>query len=1078
MKKKPDDHDGGFFVLSQRVSLMRLLWAINLAILLTLSLAPQRGAQAASLTVDTANSAIVDDGMCSLAEAIQNANDDAQTNLDCIAGAGADIITLAVPVSVDGLVLFPATNPIFFDSGDSGLPEITSDITITRNAITRTGIADYRFLVVQSTGSLTLENISIANGSVTGDCDIFSGGDHTGCGGALVSNNGAITLTDATFTNNRAVETVAGDTPKGGAILAIGGNLSISNSTFVSNTGDFGGAIAAFFSTISIADSAFTDNTAIVSGGAIYNSFFGDITISGSIFNGNQVTTPLQSWNGGGAIDNAGSSSELNVFNSTFTDNSVGTSGGGGAILNFNASMANIANSRFSANNAWQGGAILNRGSGAIINVFSSTITNNTAGLFGGGGISNGGTSDTGIANIHNSEILNNKAEGLGDGGGIETRGILNVENTVIANNTASWDGGGISVSSGTNQSVSIIGSVVSNNIAGSDGGGLNYTENPNIYPNSLVVTDSTFDNNEADNGGGLYANTVDVIVTGSTFSNNTATNIGTGGGGGIHMRSFITTGGSLEMTNSTISDNHANQSGGGILLTGSALTATIDSSTIAYNTANSTAGADGLHAIILPSDIVVADVIIAHNGERNCFDLTSPGITDGGNNISSDGTCGFGDTGGVGIGDNVDPLLNSLGDNGGATKTYSLQATSPAIDNGSSGCPAADQRGAGRTVNCDIGAYETATSGASLSMSVDELIVYEAGETVATISVTLDNSSPSAKPVNVQVPLKVTGNATGVGFDYTLSNQNALGTTQAGLVNNLIFNANAGELLTQTFTLTAVDDSLVEDDEVVYIAAGVVGYATFSESDSVSVTIVSDDNEPPIADAGGPYLVAVDSTIQLDGSGFDPNNDILSYAWTSTDPGSSFDNASIEDPFYTAGSEPEIFEVTLIVSDGRLNALQSAIVVVYDPSEGFVTGGGWINSPTGAYIAEPELTGKANFGFVSKYKKGTSVPTGNTEFQFHAGDLNFHSDSYEWLVVTGGDNARFKGSGTINGNMAPNNEFYKFMIWAKDLDPNGDDTFRIRIWYEDDVTGEEFDVYDNGFDQPIAAGNIVVHAK
>ena len=142
MKKKPDDHDGGFFVLSQRVSLMRLLWAINLAILLTLSLAPQRGAQAASLTVDTANSAIVDDGMCSLAEAIQNANDDAQTNLDCIAGAGADIITLAVPVSVDGLVLFPATNPIFFDSGDSGLPEITSDITITRNAITRTGIAD------------------------------------------------------------------------------------------------------------------------------------------------------------------------------------------------------------------------------------------------------------------------------------------------------------------------------------------------------------------------------------------------------------------------------------------------------------------------------------------------------------------------------------------------------------------------------------------------------------------------------------------------------------------------------------------------------------------------------------------------------------------------------------------------------------------------------------------------------------------------------------------------------------------------------------------------------------------------
>jgi hypothetical protein len=31
--------------------------------------------------------------------------------------------------------------------------------------------------------------------------------------------------------------------------------------------------------------------------------------------------------------------------------------------------------------------------------------------------------------------------------------------------------------------------------------------------------------------------------------------------------------------------------------------------------------------------------------------------------------------------------------------------------------------------------------------------------------------------------------------------------------------------------------------------------------------------------------------------------------------------------------------------------------------------------------------------------------PEGNTEFQFHAGNLNFHSSSYQWLV----------GSGTIN---------------------------------------------------------------
>lgn len=119
-------------------------------------------------------------------------------------------------------------------------------------------------------------------------------------------------------------------------------------------------------------------------------------------------------------------------------------------------------------------------------------------------------------------------------------------------------------------------------------------------------------------------------------------------------------------------------------------------------------------------------------------------------------------------------------------------------------------------------------------------------------------------------------------------------------------------------------------------------------------------------------------------------------------------------------------------------------------------------------------IIGKANFGFVSKYKKGVDVPTGRTEFQFHVADLNFHSDNYDWLLVTGGgDTARFKGEGTINGANDENGNPYKFMIWAKD-DP---DTFRIRIWSEDDF-GVETDVYDNGFDQAISGGSIIIHSS
>ncbi len=144
-------------------------------------------------------------------------------------------------------------------------------------------------------------------------------------------------------------------------------------------------------------------------------------------------------------------------------------------------------------------------------------------------------------------------------------------------------------------------------------------------------------------------------------------------------------------------------------------------------------------------------------------------------------------------------------------------------------------------------------------------------------------------------------------------------------------------------------------------------------------------------------------------------------------------------------------------------------MLIVDDPSAGFLAGGDWIDSPEEAYKPDPSLTDNANFGFVSWYKKGANVLTGTTEFQFHAGDLNFHSSSYDWLVVTGSEYARFKGTGSINGEGE-----YKFQIWAGESEPN---TFRIRIWTEDEF-GVETDVYDNRFNQEIGAGSIVIHTR
>jgi hypothetical protein len=75
------------------------------------------------------------------------------------------------------------------------------------------------------------------------------------------------------------------------------------------------------------------------------------------------------------------------------------------------------------------------------------------------------------------------------------------------------------------------------------------------------------------------------------------------------------------------------------------------------------------------------------------------------------------------------------------------------------------------------------------------------------------------------------------------------------------------------------------------------------------------------------------------------------------------------------------------------------------------------------------------------------------------------------------GANAQYKGSGSINGSPAANGNPYKFMLWAGDgTGPSGEDTFRIRIWWED--AGAENVVYDNGSAQPIERGSIKIHTR
>ena len=176
----------------------------------------------------------------------------------------------------------------------------------------------------------------------------------------------------------------------------------------------------------------------------------------------------------------------------------------------------------------------------------------------------------------------------------------------------------------------------------------------------------------------------------------------------------------------------------------------------------------------------------------------------------------------------------------------------------------------------------------------------------------------------------------------------------------------------------------------------------------------------------------------------------------------------------------PGVYTVTLTVKDdaGAEDVEQHQYVVVYDPSAGFVTGGGWI-----AYggSACPVLcggaAGRGEFGFVSRYQKGATLPAGDTQFEFDAGKLRFESTEYEWLVVAG-SRAQFKGRGRIGGSGD-----YGFLVTAID---GTTDAFRIKIWnsatstvvFDNQWNADEAGSSATSLNKVSGGGSIVIRAK
>ncbi|HHM20515.1 MAG TPA: T9SS type A sorting domain-containing protein [Bacteroidetes bacterium] len=224
-----------------------------------------------------------------------------------------------------------------------------------------------------------LMNTDDANNFILTNCTFTDNQATSGIGGAIRNRRGSYLIDGCVFTGNTS-------TGSGGHIRndTNGDQVFYKNCRFEDGTsGGFGGAHTCYGEgTFSITNCEYINNTCDNFGGAV-NSGLGayNVTFDHCTFIGNSSSNSV-----GGALSVQNDSTNLNVFNSVFTNNNASTSGG--AIYVGGSQSTVVGNCDFVFNIAGSfGGAIsLNEGEVDISNldVQNSTFSLNQAGVQGG----------------------------------------------------------------------------------------------------------------------------------------------------------------------------------------------------------------------------------------------------------------------------------------------------------------------------------------------------------------------------------------------------------------------------------------------------------------------------------------------------------------------------------------------------------------------------------------------------------------------------------------------------------------------------------------------------------------------
>lgn len=440
-------------------------------------------AEAATITVDTFTDEYGSGGACSLREAVESANDNADFG-GCahIGSYGTDTINL--PSGFHSLTRGDFGDFGQIDEDNNALIDIDirSDLTIEGLTTSTTlsvgnSSGDYRGRVFHIiSGNVTINDITIRDGNVPNGR--FGGGLRSnpgttvtlnrvrivgneaagGAGGIL--NAGTMTLNDCLVDQNKTTAAVDG----GGGLYSAAGTLTLNNSRVIDNRTEGNGANG--------------------DGAGIYNEADSTLSISNSTIDGNVIAV-------GGTING-------------------GVSGSGGGIYSrgaFTIRQSTISRNIAAGNQSLGGGIVCDGFSGAVLIERSLIFANESRENpdFGADATGSGGISVFCDGFVMRDSIVSNNTTETGDGGGIGIAGAARIENSTIVGNHAPGDGGGLGASASSPKAVRIVNTTIINNTSDGRGGGTYFSGSGFLAMHSVTITgnSSNVGGGSAGSGGG-----------------------------------------------------------------------------------------------------------------------------------------------------------------------------------------------------------------------------------------------------------------------------------------------------------------------------------------------------------------------------------------------------------------------------------------------------------------------------------------------------------------------------------------------------------------------------------------------